>query len=80
MAFVHRRIEIIPLWTQWSTDLFKRGGKGNIGSPKVKPAHHGTDVDVIPETATKLTEQHSHHTGRGGGKLHLSRLFVYADD
>jgi hypothetical protein len=59
--------------------FFKRGGKGNIGSPKVKPAHHGADIDVIPETATKLAEQHSHHTGRGGGKLHLLRLFVYAD-
>ena len=30
---------------------------------------------MIPKGATKLAEEHSHHTGRGGGKLHRSRLF-----
>jgi len=44
-----------------------RGGVGNIGSPRVKPAHHGSDMDVVPETATKLEQNESHHFGRGGG-------------
>ena len=56
---------------------FQRGVRGNIGSPKVKPASHGHDQDVIPETATRLAEQESHHTGRGGGKLFC--LILYAN-
>jgi len=43
-----------------------RGGRGNIGSPKVSPASHGSDHDVVPEAATRIVEEQNHHIGRGG--------------
>jgi len=44
-----------------------RGGAGNIGSPRTEPTHHGSDADVVPDSATRLEMNESHHTGRGGG-------------
>lgn len=43
-----------------------RGGTGNIaGAPTTLhgPAH---DEDVVPETATRIAKEESHHIGRGG--------------
>ncbi|KAJ9615849.1 hypothetical protein H2200_001926 [Cladophialophora chaetospira] len=42
-----------------------RGGAGNIdevGKMHTAPA----DADVVPETATRIAKEESHHVGRGG--------------
>ncbi|EXJ88252.1 hypothetical protein A1O1_05182 [Capronia coronata CBS 617.96] len=42
-----------------------RGGAGNIvadGEPAAVPH----DAEVIPETATRISREESHHVGRGG--------------
>jgi len=42
-----------------------RGGVGNI-DPDGQKTTHPHDTDVIPETATKISKEESHHVGRGG--------------
>lgn len=43
-----------------------RGGTGNIGGTPVTGPVAPHDGDIIPETATRVEKQESHHVGRGG--------------
>ncbi|KAK7970199.1 GTP1/OBG domain-containing protein [Apiospora saccharicola] len=42
-----------------------RGGGGNIGEPGKEPGLR-TDKDVVPDVATRKSEEEPFHTGRGG--------------
>ena len=44
-----------------------RGGTGNVvGQPVNKAGGLPHDDDIVPETATRLAKEESHHFGRGG--------------
>ncbi|KIW65118.1 hypothetical protein PV04_07401 [Phialophora macrospora] len=43
-----------------------RGGAGNIDHEGSKVHTAPADTDVIPETATRIAKEESHHVGRGG--------------
>ncbi|KAI0136225.1 hypothetical protein BJ170DRAFT_589219 [Xylariales sp. AK1849] len=48
-----------------------RGGGGNIGDAG-KPSSIRADKDVVPEAATRVSEDADAHVGRGGaGNIHL---------
>jgi hypothetical protein len=42
-----------------------RGGVGNI-DPSGNPSTAPHDADIVPETATRIAKEESHHVGRGG--------------
>ncbi|OCT48787.1 hypothetical protein CLCR_05250 [Cladophialophora carrionii] len=50
-----------------------RGGAGNIDHQGGKAHTAPADADVIPETATRIAKEESHHVGRGGAgnELHV---------
>ena len=44
-----------------------RGGTGNVvGQPTHKAGGLPHDEDIVPETATRIAKEESHHFGRGG--------------
>ena len=44
-----------------------RGGVGNVvGQPVEKAGGLPHDEDIVPETATRIAKEESHHFGRGG--------------
>lgn len=45
-----------------------RGGAGNIDKDGVVAVPGGAphDAEIIPETATRIVKEESHHVGRGG--------------
>ncbi|KIX02884.1 uncharacterized protein Z518_08827 [Rhinocladiella mackenziei CBS 650.93] len=43
-----------------------RGGAGNIDKDGKTTASTPHDADVIPQTATRISKEESHHVGRGG--------------
>ncbi len=43
-----------------------RGGTGNIDHEGSKVHTAPADSDVVPETATRIAKEESHHVGRGG--------------
>lgn len=53
----------------WSSKAYKLTyfviGDGNIGDKHVSPTAR-TDVDVVPDVATRIPEEEDVHTGRGG--------------
>jgi Protein of unknown function (DUF3602) len=43
-----------------------RGGTGNISGKPVDVVGQPHDETIVPETATRLSKEESHHYGRGG--------------
>ena len=43
-----------------------RGGGGNIGGKRLDVAGQPHDEEIVPETATRVAREESHHYGRGG--------------
>lgn len=43
-----------------------RGGTGNISGNAMAEGGHPNDADMVPEVATRIDKQESHHVGRGG--------------
>ncbi|KAL8641103.1 MAG: hypothetical protein Q9228_002048 [Teloschistes exilis] len=63
---------VVPTDTLMEKLFVKRGGAGNIDSPRVKATQAGGqhgDADIVPETALRDpgAGYENYHTGRGGG-------------